>query len=104
LRQARDIFDALGALPWSNRAREELRASGESSRRRTEHAWEALTPQEYHIAQLAAKGLSNKEIGTRLYLSHRTIGYHLRQIFAKTGITSRALLGSIVAKVDNPAG
>ncbi len=104
LREARDIFDALGASPWGNRAREELRASGETSRRRTERAWETLTPQELHIAQLAAEGLSNKEIGVRLYLSHRTVGYHLRQIFAKTGITSRASLGAVVAKVENPAG
>ncbi len=88
--RGRDIFDALGASPWSDRAREELRASGEASRRRTEHAWEALTPQELHIAQLAAEGLSNKEIGARLYLSHRTVGYHLHRIFSKTGITSRS--------------
>jgi DNA-binding CsgD family transcriptional regulator len=104
LREARDIFDALGASPWSDRAREELRASGESSRRRTERIWETLTPQELHVAQLAAEGLSNKEIGIRLYLSHRTVGYHLHQIFAKTGITSRASLGSILADVENPAG
>ena len=92
LREARDIFDALGASPWSDRAREELRASGESSRRRTEQVWETLTPQELHIAQLAAEGLSNKEIGARLYLSHRTVGYHLHRIFSKTGITSRSAL------------
>jgi len=103
LREARDIFDALGATPWGNRAREELRASGEASRRRTERAWQTLTPQELHIAQLAAEGLSNKEIGVRLYLSHRTVGYHLRHIFAKTGITSRSSLGSIVAKAEDPA-
>jgi len=101
LREARDIFDALGASPWSDRAREELRASGESSRRRTERVWETLTPQELHVAQLAAEGLSNKEIGIRLYLSHRTVGYHLHQIFAKTGITSRSSLGSILADVEN---
>jgi len=104
LREARDIFDALGASPWSERAREELRASGESSRRRTERVWETLTPQELHIAQLAADGLSNKEIGIRLYLSHRTVGYHLHQIFAKTGITSRSSLGPILAELANPAG
>ncbi len=63
LREARDIFDALGASPWSERAREELRASGEASRRRTEQVWETLTPQELHVAQLAVEGLSNKEIG-----------------------------------------
>lgn len=90
LRTARDLFDALGASPWSDRAREELRASGESSRRRTEPIWETLTPQELQIAQLAAGGFSNKEIGARLYLSHRTVGYHLHRIFPKLGITSRA--------------
>lgn len=103
LREARDIFDALGASPWSDRAREELRASGETSRRRTERAWEALTPQELHIAQLAAEGLSNKEIGARLYLSHRTVGYHLHRIFSKIGITSRSRLRSILAAPSHPA-
>jgi DNA-binding CsgD family transcriptional regulator len=103
LREARDIFDALGASPWSNRAREELRASGETSRRRTEQVWETLTPQELHIAQLAVKGLSNKEIGARLYLSHRTVGYHLHRIFSKTGITSRSGLRPILAGTSHPA-
>ena len=102
LRSARDIFDALGAAPWSDRAREELRASGESSRRRTEAIWETLTPQELHVAQLAAEGLSNKEIGARLYLSHRTVGYHLHRIFAKTGITSRTGLHGILAEAIEP--
>jgi DNA-binding CsgD family transcriptional regulator len=97
LREARDIFDALGAAPWSERAREELRASGESSRRRAERLWETLTPQELHIAQLVAEGLSNKEIGARLYLSHRTVGYHLQRIFAKTGVTSRTMLRPVLA-------
>lgn len=97
LREARNIFDALGALPWSDRAREELRASGEASRRRAEYAWEMLTPQELRIAQLATEGLSNKEIGARLYLSHRTVGYHLHRIFSKTGITSRSGLGPVLA-------
>jgi len=104
LREARDVFDALGASPWSDRAREELRASGESSRRRTEQTWETLTPQELHIAQLAAEGHSNKEIGTRLYLSHRTVGYHLHRIFAKTGITSRAGLRPLLSRAGHPAG
>lgn len=103
LREARDIFDALGALPWSDRAREELRASGEASRRRTEYAWETLTPQELHIAQLAAEGLSNKEIGIRLYLSHRTVGYHLHRIFSKTGVTSRSGLRPILTDTRDPA-
>ncbi|WP_216850575.1 LuxR family transcriptional regulator [Acidisoma sp. L85] len=102
LRAGRDTFDALGAAPWSARAREELRASGESSRRRAERAWEALSPQELHIAQLAVQGLSNKEIGARLYLSHRTVGYHLHRIFSKAGITSRSGLAPIVAGASYP--
>jgi DNA-binding CsgD family transcriptional regulator len=103
LREARDTFDALGASPWSDRAREELRASGEVSRRRTEQAWEALTPQELHIAQLAAEGLSNKEIGARLYLSHRTVGYHLHRIFSKMGITTRSGLRPVLTAPGHPA-
>ena len=99
LREARGIFDALGAMPWSDRAREELRAAGETSLRRTEQNWEKLklTPQELHIAQLAAQGLSNKAIGAKLYLSHKTVGYHLQRIFSKTGITSRSGLGPILS-------
>jgi DNA-binding CsgD family transcriptional regulator len=103
LREARDIFDALGASPWSHRAREELRAAGEASLRRIEQIWEKLTPQELHIAQLAAQGLSNKVIGARLYLSHRTVGYHLHHVFSKTGITSRSGLGSVLSKANSPA-
>lgn len=104
LREARDMFDALGASPWSHRARDELRASGESSRRRMAPIWETLTPQELHIAQLASEGLSNKQIGVRLYLSHRTIGYHLHRIFSKTGITSRSGLGRVLAGARDGAG
>jgi len=103
LREARGIFDALGAMPWSDRAREELRAAGETSIRRTEQAWEKLTPQELHIAQLAAQGLSNKVIGARLYLSHRTVGYHLHHVFSKTGITSRSGLGALLSTANSPA-
>ena len=90
LREARDIFDALGASPWSNRAREELRAAGEASLHRIEQKWENLTPQELNIAQLAAQGLSNKVIAAELYPSHRTVGYHLQRVFSKTGVVSRS--------------
>jgi DNA-binding CsgD family transcriptional regulator len=92
LRAARDTFDALGLIPWGDRARAELRASGETSRRRVPGARDQLTPQELQIAQLAAGGLTNREIGQRLYLSHRTIGSHLHRIFPKLGIASRAQL------------
>jgi DNA-binding CsgD family transcriptional regulator len=94
LRSARDTFDALGAIPWSERARQELRASGETSRRRTPDARDQLTPQELQIAQMAAEGLTNREIGERLYLSHRTVGAHLYRIFPKLGITARVQLRS----------
>jgi DNA-binding CsgD family transcriptional regulator len=103
LREARDIFDALGASPWSNRAREELRAAGEASLHRIEQIWENLTPQELHIAQLAAQGLSNKVIAARLYLSHRTVGYHLHRVFSKIGIVSRSGLGPILSAANNRA-
>ncbi len=87
LRAARDIFDALACASWSDRARRELRASGESSRRRDPEARDQLTAQELQIAQLAADGLTNREIGRRLYLSHRTIATHLYRVFPKLGIT-----------------
>lgn len=92
LRAARDAFDALGVVPWAERARLELRAAGEVSRRRTAEAWDQLSPQEIQIAQMAAHGLSNREIGEKLYLSHRTIGAHLYRIFPKLGVTSRGQL------------
>jgi DNA-binding NarL/FixJ family response regulator len=94
LRAARDGFDALGAAPWAERARQELRATGESSHRREPGARDLLTPQELQIAQLAAEGLSNRDIGERLYLSHRTVGFHLYRIFPKLGVTSRAGLNA----------
>ncbi|MEY9968809.1 DNA-binding CsgD family transcriptional regulator [Streptacidiphilus sp. MAP12-16] len=96
LRAARETFDALGVIPWSDRARQELRASGETSRSRDLDARDRLTPQELQIAQLAAGGLTNREIGQRLYLSHRTISSHLHRIFPKLGVASRSELTSIL--------
>ena len=92
LRAAAQTFDALGQLRFAERARRELRASGEVPRRRVAEAWAQLTPQELQIAQLAAEGLSNREIGERLYLSHRTVGSHLYRLFPKLGVTSRGQL------------
>jgi len=96
LRAARDMFDALGAIPWSERARRELRAAGEASRRRDPDARDQLTPHELQIAQLAAEGLTNREIGQRLYLSHRTVSSHLHRIFPKLGVASRSQLRVMV--------
>jgi DNA-binding CsgD family transcriptional regulator len=94
LRTARDAFDALGTTPWSERARRELRASGETNRHRTHGAIDQLTPQELQIIELAADGLSNREIGQRLCLSHRTVESHLYRVFPKLGVTSRSQLPS----------
>ena len=98
LRAARDTFEALGAIPWSERARQELRASGETSRQRIPEARDRLTPQELQIAQLAAQGLTNREIGQMLYLSHRTISSHLYRTFPKLGISSRAELRGVLER------
>ncbi len=97
LREAIELFDGLGATSWSGRARQELRASGEVIGRRTPDARDRLTAQELQIAQLAAQGLSNREIGDRLFLSHRTIGSHLYRIFPKLGITGRGQLRDALA-------
>jgi DNA-binding CsgD family transcriptional regulator len=94
LRAARDTFDVLGCQRWGEHARRELRASGERSQRRVPAARDQLTAQELQIAQLAAEGLSNREIGQLLYLSHRTISTHLYRVFPKLGITSRAELSA----------
>jgi DNA-binding CsgD family transcriptional regulator len=97
LRAARDAFDALGASAWAERARQQLRASGESSPRRATEARERLSPQETQIATMAAQGLPNRVIAQKLYLSHRTVGSHLYRIFPKLGITSRAQLSGVLA-------
>jgi DNA-binding CsgD family transcriptional regulator/tetratricopeptide (TPR) repeat protein len=92
LREAIELFDVVGATRWSNRARQELRATGETLGPRPPDARDRLTAQELQIAGLAARGLTNREIGERLFLSHRTIGSHLYRIFPKLGITSRTQL------------
>lgn len=92
LRSAREAFDALGASAFAEQARAELRAAGERSQLPETHAWQDLSPQELHIARLAADGLSNRDIGARLYLSHRTVASHLYRVYPKLGITSRAQL------------
>ena len=92
LRAARTTFEALGATPWALRADQELRATGERGWQPTVDGRERLSPQEAQIAELAARGLSNREIGQRLFLSHRTVGSHLYRVFPKLGVTSRQQL------------
>ncbi|WP_395105894.1 ATP-binding protein [Actinomadura sp. SCN-SB] len=98
LRAARDAFDALGTGPWAERARRELRATGERSRRRARHSPVELTQQELQIVRMAAQGLSNREIAQRLYLSHRTIESHLYRVFPKLGVASRAELAGALGE------
>jgi DNA-binding CsgD family transcriptional regulator len=92
LRAALESFRTIGAVPWAERAETELRASGETARKRDLSTAEQLTPQELQIARLVAGGLTNKEIAAQLYLSPRTVDYHLRKVFTKLGITSRTEL------------
>jgi ATP/maltotriose-dependent transcriptional regulator MalT len=95
LRAARDSLLALGATPWVDRARQELRASRESQHSGP-GAWMQLTEQELQIARMAAQGLTNREIGQRLYISPRTVGAHLYRIFPKLGIATRAQLAAVL--------
>jgi len=104
LDSAREIFERLGALPWAQRAVSELRAAGHARPRASGPGQVALTPQERQIAMFAASGLTNKQIGERLYLSHRTVGFHLHRLFPKLGINSRAALRDALASAppDRP--
>jgi DNA-binding CsgD family transcriptional regulator len=92
LTSASETFQRLGAHPWSERAEQEIRATGKSRFRGVVGMQIALTAQEREIAMLAATGLSNRQIGEKLFLSHRTISTHLYRIFPKLGISSRAAL------------
>jgi DNA-binding CsgD family transcriptional regulator len=97
LRTAHGMLEAMGAAAFAERARRELRATGETARRRPAPArHDELTAQETQIARLARDGLSNPEIGTRLFISARTVQYHLGKVFAKLGITSRSQLGGVM--------
>ncbi|HET6174036.1 MAG TPA: AAA family ATPase [Gaiellales bacterium] len=92
LRSALDAFERMGAEPWAARADRELRATGETATRREPSKIDQLTPQELSICRLAAKGLSDREIAARLFLSARTIDYHLQRVLPKLGVDSRAEL------------
>ncbi len=105
LRLARDEFERVGAQPWLDMAREQLRAAGESSGRRRANTRAQLSAQEMQIAVLASRGLSNREIGQRLFISHRTVGAHLYRIYPRLGITSRGRLAAALSALhdDQPA-
>ncbi|WP_371782286.1 helix-turn-helix transcriptional regulator [Streptosporangium subroseum] len=97
LRGALEIFDRLGSELWAERSRAELRATGDvpAAPRRADDPLSVLTPQERQVVRLAANGASNRDIAAQLFLSPRTVGYHLYKAFPKLGITSRAQLAAI---------
>jgi DNA-binding CsgD family transcriptional regulator len=97
LRTALDMFEVMGMEGFSGRARRELRATGETrARKRSVTRQSALTAQETQVAKLAREGLSNPEIGARLYISARTAEYHLSKVFTKLNITSRVQLERVL--------
>jgi DNA-binding CsgD family transcriptional regulator len=88
----------MGMAAFAERARRELLAAGETVRRRTVETISVLTAQEAHIARLAREGRTNPEIGAQLFLSARTVEWHLRKVFAKLGISSRRELNAALAQ------
>ena len=101
LRTAHDMLDTMGIEAFAARSRRELLATGETARKRTLATRIQLTAQEAHIARLARDGLSNAEIGIRLFISPRTVQYHLRKVFTKLDITSRNQLHRVLAADPN---
>jgi ATP/maltotriose-dependent transcriptional regulator MalT len=104
LRMAYDLFTAIGMEAFAERARRELAATGEKARKRSPDTRDELTPQEEQIARLARDGLSNPEIGAQLFVSPRTVEWHLRNVFAKLGITSRRQLRTAAPEDGRLAG
>jgi DNA-binding CsgD family transcriptional regulator len=95
LRAALALFEDVGATMWAERAAGELRASGESARRRDASTATDLTPQERQVAALVRQGLSTRDVAAQLFISPRTVDYHLRGCFTKLGITSRGELAAL---------
>jgi DNA-binding CsgD family transcriptional regulator/tetratricopeptide (TPR) repeat protein len=95
LRAALRVFERIGARSWAERARAELRATGESIAAAAESGGAQLTPQELQVVRLAAAGLSNKDIGAQLFISPRTAGYHLYKAFPKLGVAGRHELATL---------
>ena len=95
LRQSLETFRDLRATALADRAAQELRASGETARKRDPSTLVALTPMELKVAQLVSSGLSNKEVAAQCWVSPRTVAFHLRNVFAKAGVTSRGELAQL---------
>src|SRR5690348_16375929 len=103
LRAAHETFSRIGAEGFAERARRELTATGESVRRLTVETRDLLTPQEAQVARLAQRGRTNPEIGAELFISPRTVEYHLRKVFTKLGIRSRKELRAAFGDAEPPA-
>ena len=95
LRHALDTFQDVRAAAWSARAEQELRASGETARKRDPSTQLQLTPTERKIAQLVSSGMSNKDVAAQCWISPRTVAFHLRNVFTKAGVTSRGELAQL---------
>jgi DNA-binding NarL/FixJ family response regulator len=100
LRAALEALESLEAELWAARARNGLRASGETARKREPSTLDQLTAQELQVAQLVAQGTSNREVAAQLFLSPRTIDFHLRNVFRKLGVTSRHQLAPLLTGQD----
>ena len=103
LRAAHDMFGRFGATAFAERARLELQATGETVRKRTMEGYDVLTAQETQVARLAAAGHTNPEIGAQLFISPRTVEYHLRKVFTKLDISSRRQLHGRLAQLERSA-
>jgi DNA-binding CsgD family transcriptional regulator len=101
LRAAHELLTAIGMDAFAERARSELQATGETARKRTIDRRDDLTAQERQIARLARDGLTNPEIGARLFLSPRTVEWHLRNVFAKLGVRTRHDLAEALGSADS---
>jgi DNA-binding CsgD family transcriptional regulator len=104
LRAALETFYALGARQWAERARAELRASGENARQPQLESTARLTAQEFRIAKFVSQGLSNREVASQMFLSPRTVDFHLRNIFTKLEVASRTELANLQLDTYAPAG
>jgi DNA-binding CsgD family transcriptional regulator/tetratricopeptide (TPR) repeat protein len=95
LRNALDTFEGLGMATWAERARGELTATGETARKRDVSTLDDLTPQELRIARLVAEGGTNRDVAAELFVSPKTVEYHLRKVFMKLGVSSRVELARV---------
>jgi DNA-binding NarL/FixJ family response regulator len=104
LRTAHEMLSRMGANGFADRARRELLATGETVRKRTDESRQDLTPQEEQIARLASEGQTNPEIAAELFISSRTVEWHLRKVYPKLGISSRRQLRSVLPGARGLAG